>query len=119
MSSGTEEPKDPREMLLESFGREVRQLNGLTASFYRAAAARAELNVTDLEVIGMLELGGPMTAGQLADLMGLTTGAITGMIDRMEKAGYIRRERDPDDGRRVIVQLASDGDALKKIAPIF
>jgi len=119
LSSGSQETQDPREKLLVAFAHEVRQLNGLTASFFRAAAARAEINVTDLEVIGLLESGGAMTAGQLAELMGLTTGAITGMIDRMEKAGFVRRERDPEDGRRVIVRLASEGDALKKIAPIL
>jgi DNA-binding MarR family transcriptional regulator len=108
-----------RAELLESFVREVRQLTGLSASFHRAAAARTEMNVTDLEVIGLLELGGPMTAGQLAELMGLTTGAITGMIDRMEKGGFLRRERDPQDGRRVIVGLATDGKPLKKIAPVL
>ena len=119
MSSGSQETRDPHEELLVAFAREVKQLNGLTAFFFRAAAARAEINVTDLEVVGLLELGGPMTAGQLAELMGLTTGAITGMVDRMEKAGYVIRERDPEDGRRVIVRLDSEGKALKKIAPVL
>lgn len=109
----------PREELLESFGREVKQLNSALVSFHRAAAARAELNGTDLEVIGLLELGGPMTAGQLAESIGLTTGAITGMIDRLEKAGFLRRERDPRDGRRVIVALASEGRPLKNLVPVF
>lgn len=110
---------EARAALVEAFLREVKQLNGLAASFQRAAAARAEVNVTDLEVIDLLELGGPMTAGQLAELMGLTTGAITGMIDRMEKAGFLRRDRDPQDGRRVIVTLASDATPLKKLASVL
>jgi DNA-binding MarR family transcriptional regulator len=45
-----------------------------------------------------------MTAGRLAELTGLTTGAITGMIDRLERRGYARREADPSDRRRVIVR---------------
>jgi DNA-binding MarR family transcriptional regulator len=60
-----------------------------------------------------------MTAGQLADLTGLTTGAITGMLNRLEEAGLVRRERDPGDGRRVIVQPVPDTDEMQKIDAIF
>ncbi len=60
-----------------------------------------------------------MTAGQLADLTGLTTGAITGILSRLEEAGLVSRERDPDDGRRVIVRLAPDKDKMGKVGPIF
>jgi hypothetical protein len=51
----------------------------------------------------LLQLNGPATAGWLAEMTGLTTGAVTGMIDRLERAGYVRREPDPHDRRRVIV----------------
>jgi DNA-binding MarR family transcriptional regulator len=61
---------------------ELRQFTGLAASFFRAAAARLGMTVTDLQVIDILESIGPSTAGQLADLTGLTTGAITGMLNR-------------------------------------
>ena len=63
------------------------------------------MTVTDMQVLDILESADPATAGQLADLTGLTTGAITGMLNRLEEAGHIRRERDPFDGRRVIVRL--------------
>jgi DNA-binding MarR family transcriptional regulator len=72
-----------------------------------------------MQVIDVLHLTGPMTAGQLADLTGLTTGAITGMINRLEEAGLVRRERDPNDGRRVIVRLVTDLDEMQKIDSIF
>lgn len=85
--------------------RELRQFTGLGASFFRAAAARIGMTVTDMQVLDILEGAGPSTAGQLADLTGLTTGAITGMLNRLEESGHVRRERDPNDGRRVIVQL--------------
>ena len=52
----------------------------------------------------LLLMGGPLTAGQLAEMTGLTTGAITAVIDRLEKAGFVRREDDPHDRRRVIVR---------------
>jgi DNA-binding MarR family transcriptional regulator len=99
--------------------RELRQFTGLAASFFRAAAARLALTVTDLQVIDILESTGPSTAGQLADLTGLSTGAITGMLNRLEEAGLVRRERDPSDGRRVIVQLASGTDETQKIGPML
>ncbi|HLI06811.1 MAG TPA: MarR family transcriptional regulator [Ktedonobacteraceae bacterium] len=53
-----------------------------------------------MQVIDILDSTGTVTAGQLADLTGLTTGAITGMLNRLEEAGLVRRERDPNDGRR-------------------
>src|SRR5262249_50272810 len=105
--------------LLEALARELRQSNGLGASFFRAAAARSGMTVTDMQVIDSLAATGPTTAGQLAELTGLTTGAITGMLNRLEEAGLVRRERDPADGRRVIVQLLQETDQLRGIGPIF
>lgn len=70
----------------------------------QAVAGRLGLSPTDLETMEILSAG-PVTAGRLAELTGLTTGAITGVVDRLERAGYVRRERDTDDRRRVIVRL--------------
>ena len=75
--------------------------------------------VTDMQVIDILDSTGPTTAGQLADLTGLTTGAIAGILSRLEEIGLLRRERDPDDGRRVIVRLASDNGKMREISPVF
>lgn len=72
---------------------------------------------TDMQVIDLLESTGEATAGQLANLMGLTTGTFTAVLNRLEKAGLVRRERDPNDGRRVIVKL--DPDAKQKTSPLF
>src|SRR5947207_3188805 len=77
------------------------------------------MNTTDLQVIDILEIIGPATAGQLAELAGLTTGAITGMLDRLEKGGWVRRESDPSDGRRVLVRLSPNEAALKAMGPLF
>jgi len=107
---------------LRALARELRQSAGLGASFFRAAAARIGMPDTDLQVLDILEGAGPVTAGQLADLTGLTTGAITGMLNRLEKADLVRRERDPEDGRRVIVQLisdAADGSERQQIGSVF
>jgi DNA-binding MarR family transcriptional regulator len=73
--------------------------------FHQAIADRLGLNVTDHKCMDLLLLNGPLTAGELAAMTGLTTGAITAVIDRLEKAGFVRREDDPRDRRRVIVQV--------------
>jgi len=116
LSSGSQEK---RAEILGELARELRQFNGLGASFFRAAAAQIGMTVTDMQVIDILESTGPTTAGQLADLTGLTTGAITGMLNRLEEAGLVRRARDPNDGRRVIVQLERGKDEMHKIDSIF
>jgi MarR family len=61
------------------------------------------VNPTDLGALCLLLLHGPAPAGRLAELTGLTTGAVTGVIDRLETGGFVRREVDPADRRKVIV----------------
>ncbi len=116
MSRGSQEKHTE---ILGELAREFRQFNGLSASFFRAAAARIGMTVTDMQVIDILDSTGPMTAGQLADLTGLTTGAITGMLNRLEESGRVSRERDPNDGRKVIVQLVPGKNEMHEISPIF
>lgn len=111
--------QDQHTKVIGELVQEMRRLQGLSASFVRAAAARMGVTVTDMQVIESLTSTGSMTAGQLAELTGLTTGAITGMINRLEEAGLVRRERDPEDARRVIVQLAPDTDRVRGLGPTF
>jgi predicted transcriptional regulator len=97
--------------------REVRRFGGLGATYFRALASQVGLNATDLQVVDILASTGPATAGQLAELTGLTSGATAQMLGRLEKDGVVRRERDPDDGRRVLVSLAVDWDKTSQIGP--
>ena len=115
MSRGSEGSEETRAKLLAELAQEFRRLSALGAAFFRAAAVRTGMTVTDLQVIDILDSSDPLTAGQLADLTGLTTGAITGMLNRLEQAGLVRRERDPNDGRRIIVRLAADNDAMRAV----
>lgn len=69
-----------------------------------ATAEAAGLNATDFFCLNLLSLSGPLTAGQLAQQTGLTTGATTRMIDRLERGGLVRRGRDAADRRQVIVE---------------
>ena len=108
LSSGAQERQDTHAELRQQLTRELREFTGLGASFYRSAADHVGMTVADVQVIEMLGSAGPATAGQLADLTGLTTGSMTALLNRLETAGIVRRERDPNDGRRVIVQLARD-----------
>lgn len=73
--------------------------------FHQAVADRLGLNTTDLKCLDLAaSTATSLTAGQLAELTGLSTGAITGVIDRLEAAGFVRRQRDPKDRRRVIIE---------------
>lgn len=71
---------------------------------YNHAVAQHEgLGASDGQFLTLLQVHGPMTAGQLAERAGLTTGTTTGVIDRLERAGFARRVRDAHDRRKVIV----------------
>lgn len=83
---------------------ELRRIASLSVLFSHAVAERLGLHPTDLECLGFLFEEGAVPAGRLAELTGLTTGAITRLIDRLERAGYVRREPDPRDRRRVLVR---------------
>jgi DNA-binding MarR family transcriptional regulator len=72
--------------------------------FSQAVAAQLGVGTTDLDCLLQLHDFGPATAGQLAEVLGLTTGAVTGVIDRLVGAGYVVRDTDPSDRRRVIVR---------------
>jgi DNA-binding MarR family transcriptional regulator len=72
-----------------------------------------------MQVIDILESNSEATAGQIANLMGLTTGTFTAILNRLEKAGLVYRERDPQDGRRVIVRLAQSTDRGQEMGPLF
>ena len=75
------------------------------------------LNSTDLECLDLLYLAGVTTAGRLASHTGLTTGAMTAVIDRLEDAGFVRRLRDPHDRRRVLVEALPG--SMSHIEPLY
>ena len=93
-----------RTKMVAEFMQEISRMSTWTVMFHHAASMQLGLNPTDLKCVGVLRETGPITAGDLAELTGLTTGAITGVIDRMEKAGLVRRGHDVQDRRRVIIE---------------
>ncbi|GAB3493485.1 MarR family transcriptional regulator [Spirosoma knui] len=88
--------------------RRVRKLNQLYAytsiQMHEAVARKAGLSGTDHKYLGFLIEKGQMTAGELATLTGLTTGAVTGLIDRFEKKNLVNRRFAADDRRKVIIE---------------
>ena len=93
-----------REELLHHLTLAGRRLSTATIMFHQAVADRLGLNVTDHKCVDLLLLNGPLTAGELAGMTALTTGAITAALDRLERAGFVKREDDPRDRRRVVVR---------------
>jgi DNA-binding transcriptional ArsR family regulator len=111
-------PERARRRMESEFLLAVRRAGSVMQLLGAASAERIGINVTDLNCLNILALGGRMTAGDLARRTGLTTASITGVLDRLEEAGFVRRERDPDDRRRVIVRLdAARG--MRDVAPVF
>ena len=98
-----------RDELIQRLIQAVRRQVAWTVLHNQAIADRLGMGITDLHCVNLLDMEGPMTAGRLAELMGLTTGAVTGVLDRLERAGMVRREADPADRRRVIARLVPEG----------
>ena len=94
-----------------------RELSTWTILFHQAVAERLGLNVTDHKCLDFLGREGPVTAGRLAEVSGLTTGAVTGVIDRLENASFVRRREDPKDRRRVFIEPVPG--AERRIGPLF
>lgn len=89
-----------------------------TVLFHSAVAHRAGIAVTDLSCLNLLSMEGPQTPGELARHVGITRGgAVTAMIDRLERSGYVARRRDSNDRRRVLVEITIN--AAQQVSPLF
>jgi DNA-binding MarR family transcriptional regulator len=84
---------------------EIRRSQTATDRFDQAVADALGLNRTDMRCLDVLEREGSVSAGRLAQATGLTSGAMTTALDRLERIGYVRRVRDASDRRRVLVEL--------------
>jgi DNA-binding MarR family transcriptional regulator len=86
---------------------------GAASAFDERVAEKLKLSRTDLRCLELIERLGPLTAGTLAEESGLSTGAVTFLLDRLEEAGLVQRRRDTDDRRRVWVEMIPS--ALQRI----
>lgn len=89
-------------------GRLVRRHSTAVVLFHQAVAVRLGLGPADHKCLDLLLERGEMTGSELAAITGLTSGAITGVVGRLERAGYLRREPDPHDGRQQILHPARE-----------
>src|ERR1035438_5924000 len=96
---------EERKRSIEELARALRSLVSASDAFDEALGKVLGLNPTDVRCVDLLDKHGKMTAGALADLAGLSTGAVTFLLDRLESAGFVSRVRDIDDRRRVLVEL--------------
>ncbi len=105
-----------RQELVAALNAAMRDASGQGVLYSQAVAGRLGMNSTDLECLDHV-LRGPVVAGALAQATGLTTGAITGVIDRLERAGLVRRERDSIDRRKILVRALPAVE--ERVAPLF
>lgn len=104
--------------LASSLDRELGTIGTQSVLLSQAVAERLGLHPTEVEVLDLLGRAGPLTAGQVAEVTGLTTGAATRLIDRLERAGYVRRAPNPHDRRSVLV--VPIGELLARdVAPLY
>jgi DNA-binding MarR family transcriptional regulator len=108
-----------RKETIQNIVDKFREMSTDAVMFHQALADELGLYITDHKCMDIIHRFGAMPAGRLGEMTGLTTGAITGMIDRLEKAGYVRRTNDPKDRRKTIVEPIRNKKLERKIEMIF
>jgi DNA-binding MarR family transcriptional regulator len=110
---------EPR--LVATLVRALGRASAQYTAFSQVLAAQLGIGATDLDCLALLQDFDPASPGQLADALSLTTGAITGVVDRLEAAGFVVREADPSDRRRVIVRPVAERmqDVERAYAPLL
>lgn len=111
--------RNSKKDLIELIIQETRRQSNATIMFHQAVADNVGLHITDHKCLDFIFSQGPLTAGELAEFTGLTTGAITSVIDRLEKKGLVVRKDDPDDRRKVKLHMAHNPAFQKKIEKQF
>ncbi|MFJ5751915.1 MarR family winged helix-turn-helix transcriptional regulator [Peribacillus frigoritolerans] len=89
--------------LLESLTHRLQRYGMRSVLFQQNMAQKIGVSHTDLKSAEILNETGPITAGELSKITGLSTGSVTALINRLEKSGYVKRERDQLDGRKVMI----------------
>ena len=107
ISAGMEEPPDPP---VRTVAPSLRHLIMSGQRFRDSRARELQLGTSDLVALGHLHHEGPMAPGKLSSLMEVTSGTMTALLDRVEKAGFVRRERNPEDRRGLLIKLTPAGD---------
>jgi DNA-binding MarR family transcriptional regulator len=94
-----------------------REISTVAVMFHTTLAATQGLSATESKTIDILDRAGPLTAGELAARTSLAPPSVTGLIDRLERKGFVRRIEDPADRRRVRIERRPE--AMAAFAPVF
>jgi DNA-binding MarR family transcriptional regulator len=108
-----------REEIIQAIIDKQREMSTETIMFHQGLADVLGLHITDHKCLDLIRQYGAMPAGRLAELTGLTTGAVTGVTDRLQKAGYVRRANDPKDRRRTIIEPTRNKKWERNVEAIF
>jgi DNA-binding MarR family transcriptional regulator len=100
--------KEKRRALVAALSMEFRKQQNTTEALDDVAVELLGINRTDGRCLDIIQQNGAMTAGQLAEATGLSPGAVTTILDRMEKAGYLQRVRGQEDRRKIMVELTAE-----------
>lgn len=106
-----------RERLVAAVLTAGRQLGAAAVFFHANAAARLGLGPTDTKTLDLLQRHGSLAPSQLASLAGVTRPTMSALVDRLEARGLVHRQPHPSDGRRLLIEIASD--AHEKMAPLY
>lgn len=94
-----------------------RDSSAASVAFHTAIAAKQDLGATETKTLDLLERHGALTAKELAEHSGLAPASVTGLLDRLERKGFVRRVKHPTDKRRVLVEPRPE--KLAELAPLF
>ncbi|MEV0409398.1 MarR family transcriptional regulator [Streptomyces sp. NPDC050448] len=109
---------DPRrDAVLAELNRTGRETSAATVMFHEAAAAKQGLSATETKTLDLLQRRGPLTAKELSQHSGLAPASVTGLVDRLELKGYVRRLKHPTDKRRILVEALPE--RLSELRPVF
>jgi DNA-binding MarR family transcriptional regulator len=110
--------KKQKDSIIEKFRIASRKYSDASIFMHEAIARKAGLSGTDHKYLGLILQHKELTAGDIAKLTGLTTGAVTGLIDRLEKKKLLKRQFTKDDRRKVII-IPNVENSMKLLQPLF
>lgn len=111
--------KSTRKELIAQLDQECRDNGNINVLLVHAIAQHIGLSATEFECCSYIQDHGPFTAGELAKKCRISTGGMTGMLDRLERAGFVKRSADPNDRRRVLVSAVENKKAVKKVTALY
>jgi DNA-binding MarR family transcriptional regulator len=105
--------------LIEELSQSMQRSGTLTVLHTNAVADKIGISATEFESMDVISHNQPISAGHLANRCGLTTGAITGIVDRLERAGMVKRVSDPEDRRRVLLEPVENKEKSKRVRELY